>query len=94
MTRLRPALALMPQPTSALPVKVTTLKRSSRTSDSARAPAMGRTETEPSGKPAFAGEFGQAEGGERGLTGGLDDDAVARGESRDPACGRPAAAGS
>ena len=33
---------------------------------SARAPLMGRTETDPSGKAGLAGEFGQAEGGERG----------------------------
>ena len=34
------------------------------------------------GEAGLAGEFGQAEGGERGLAGGLDDDAVARGEGR------------
>ena len=32
------------------------------------------------GETGFAGELGQAEGGERGLAGGLDDDAVAGGE--------------
>ena len=90
VTFLMPALRQIWSPTSMLPVKV--ILRTSRE------PVMASPISAPEpvmvwmasfGQAGFEQDFGEFEGRQRGIAGGLEDDGVAGGEGRADLVGKP-----